>query len=77
MQIATLLMIGHALLSTNFNTLSGGSRISRWEGGADPRCRHFTVKTCAKMKELDPVGGAPAAPPRSANDPSDSLAELV
>ena len=42
---------------------SGGSRISRW-GGADPlggganlRCIHFSAKTYAKTKEIDPVGG--------------------
>ena len=38
---------------------SGGSRISRWVGGAaNFRCRHFSVKTYAKTKELDPVGSA-------------------
>ena len=36
------------------------------EGDADLRCVRFSAKTCAKMKELDPVGGA-AAPPGSAN----------
>ena len=41
--------------------ISGGSRISRW-GGADPlgganlRCVHFSLKTYAKTKEMDPVG---------------------
>ena len=37
---------------------SGGSRISRWRGGggADLRHGHFSVKTFAKAKELDPVG---------------------
>ena len=49
---------------------SGGSRISRW-GGADPlgganlRHVHFSAKTYAKTKEIDPVGEAHAgdAPP--------------
>ena len=43
---------------------SGGSRIFRW-GGADPLGGRRPVKTYAKMKELDPVGGghAPAAAP--------------
>ena len=38
-------------------------------GGANLRCLHFSAKTYAKMKEIDPVGGggAPVAPPRSAN----------
>ena len=38
-------------------------------GGADLRCVHFSVKTYAKTKEIDPVGGARAgsAPPGSAN----------
>ena len=35
---------------------SGGSRISR-RGGVDLRCRHFSPKMCAKMKELGPIGG--------------------
>ena len=26
-------------------------------GGADLQCIRFSAKTCAKMKELDPVGG--------------------
>ena len=26
-------------------------------GGTDLRCGHFSVKTCVKTKELDPVGG--------------------
>ena len=38
-------------------------------GGTDLRCRHFSVKTYAKTKELDPVGGhVLAAPPGSANE---------
>ena len=48
----------------------GGGAPSRW-GGAPIWHRHFLAKTCAKMKELDPVGGggsAPVAPPGSAND---------
>ena len=39
-------------------------------GGADLRHVCFSVKTNAKTKELDPVGGwghAPVAPPGSAN----------
>ena len=33
-------------------------------GGANLRCVHFSAKTYAKMKEIDPVGGrAQAAPP--------------
>ena len=39
---------------------SGGSRISHWGGGTNFRCRHFLVKTYAKMKELDPIGGGGA-----------------
>ena len=51
---------------------SGGSRISRWEGaptdwgGTNLQRVHFSAKTYAKTKEIDPVGGgggAPAAPP--------------
>ena len=50
--------------------ISGGSRISRW-GGADPlggganlQCIHFSAKTYAKTKEMDPVGGGrPLDPP--------------
>ena len=37
------------------------------EGGIDLQHGCFSAKTYAKMKELDPVGGAPAAPPGSAN----------
>ena len=50
--------------------IRGGSRISRWGGGgADLQCGHFSTKTYAKTKELDPVGGRVlAAPPASAND---------
>ena len=41
---------------------------SRW-GGANLQHGHFLAKMYAKTKELDPIGGgAPAAPPRSAND---------
>ena len=38
-------------------------------GGGYAELRHqcFSVETYAKTKELDPVGGAPAAPPGSAN----------
>ena len=56
---------------------SGGSRISclgghcpvGGGGGANLRHVHFLAKMYAKMKEIDPVGGggAPAAPPGSAN----------
>ena len=28
-------------------------------GGTDLRCGHFSAETCAKMKELGPVGGTP------------------
>ena len=56
------------------NTSSGGSRISRWGaptrwGGVNLQCIHFSAKTYAKMKEIDPVGGgggaggAPLDPP--------------
>ena len=34
----------------------GGGVDSFWEGFG-LRCRHFSVKMCAKMKELGPVGG--------------------
>ena len=53
---------------------SGGSRIFRWGGGdADLRRVHFSAKTYAKMKEMDPVGvggGARAGstPPGSTTD---------
>ena len=52
---------------------SGGSRISHWGapthwGGANLRHVHFLAKMYAKIKEIDPVGGACAmAPPGSAN----------
>ena len=38
-------------------------------GGANLRCVHFSAKTYAKMKEMDPVGGGHAlvVPPGSAN----------
>ena len=61
------------VLHHKMSQTSGGSRISRWGGGADPlgganlRCVHFLVKTYAKTKEMDPVGGrtggAPPDPP--------------
>ena len=49
-------------------TFSGGSRISRWGGadllgGANLRHVHFLAKTCAKMKEIDPVGGGAGGAP--------------
>ena len=47
-----------------------GGVLSR-RGGIDLRRGCFLVKTYAKMKELDPVGGAHAGsapPPGSAND---------
>ena len=59
--------------TTNSFAISGRSRISHWGGcrpvgGTDPPCIHFLAKTCAKMKEMDPVGGHMlAAPPGSAN----------
>ena len=38
-------------------------------GGTDLQHVHFSVKTYAKMKGLDPIGGCMlAAPPGSAND---------
>ena len=44
-----------------------GGVLTHW-GGANLQHIHFSVKTCAKMKEMDPVGGrAPVAPPGSAN----------
>ena len=42
---------------------SGRSRISRWGGGADLRCRCFLVKKYAKTRELGPVGGVHRARP--------------
>ena len=41
-----------------------GGAWTRW-GGMDLRCRHFSVKMYAKMKELGPIGGGvrPARPP--------------
>ena len=44
-------------------------------GGADLRCIHFSAKTYAKMKEMDPVeGGArrqrPLDPPMNVLSPS-------
>ena len=35
----------------------GGGTLSHW-GAADLQCGCFSTKTYAKMKELDPVGGA-------------------
>ena len=57
-------------------TCSGGSRISHWGstdplgGGTNLQCIHFSAKTYAKTKEMDPFGGAHAggAPPGSTND---------
>ena len=47
-----------------------GGAPTHW-GGANLRHVHFSVKTYAKTKEIDPVGGgggrAPAAPPGSAS----------
>ena len=49
---------------------SGRSRIShwggltRWGGGTNLQCIHFSAKTYAKTKEIDPVGGrVPRRPP--------------
>ena len=50
-------MYGLDFLTINIS--SGGSRISRW-GGDDFQRGWFSVKTYAKTKELDPVGGAHA-----------------
>ena len=41
---------------------------SHWRG-ADLQCGCFSVKTYAKMKELDPVGGGGQAPVASPLDP--------
>ena len=52
-----------------------GGALTRW-GDANLRCIHFSVKTYAITKEIDPVGGhMPAAPPPpgSANDFARSL----
>ena len=43
-----------------------GGAPTHW-GGANLQCVHFLAKMYAKTKEIDPVGGAPAAPPESAN----------
>ena len=44
----------------------GGADLLGW--GTDLQCVHFSAKTYAKMKEMDPVGGgAMVAPPGSAN----------
>ena len=62
---------------------SGGSRISRWGGadplgGADLQCVCFLAKTSAKMKELDPVGGAHRrCPPGAANGLVDYVVNYV
>ena len=40
--------------------VGGGGALTRW-GGANLRCVHFLVKTYAKMKEIDPVGGGGGA----------------
>ena len=37
-----------------------GADLLRGGGGADLRCRHFSVETYVKMKELGPVGGGGA-----------------
>ena len=53
--------------------VSGRSRISHWGaltrwGGTNLQRIHFSAKTYAKTKEIDPVvGRAPAVPPGSAN----------
>ena len=52
-ELVVHLLISHQTISIH----SGGSRISRW-GGANLRRVHFSAKTYAKMKEIDPVGGA-------------------
>ena len=39
-------------------SVGGGGR--RPVGGANLRCIHFSVKTYAKMKEIDPAGGGGA-----------------
>ena len=39
-----------------------GGAPTRW-GGANLQRIHFSAKTYAKMKEIDPVGGACAAAP--------------
>ena len=54
-----------------------GGAPTHW-GGADLQYVHFSAKTYAKTKEIDPVGGrAPAAPPGSANGHLASIASSV
>ena len=61
---AVLITEHHAVADLGFPV---GGAPSRW-GGADLQRGHFLVKTYAKTKVWDPVGGgAPAAPPGSAN----------
>ena len=57
--------------------VGGGGAPTRW-GGANLQHIHFSVKTYAKTKEIDPVGGgAPAAPPGSANADGDILMGIL
>ena len=54
-----------AVVDPGFPVGGGGADLL---GGTNLRCVHFSTKTYAKTKEIDPVGGsAPAAPPGSAN----------
>ena len=43
--------------------LGGGRQPVGGGGGANLQCVHFSAKMYAKMKEIDPVGGARAAAP--------------
>ena len=47
----------------------GGGALTHWGGGTNLQCIHFSVKTYAKTKEMDPVGGGGRwrRPPGSAN----------
>ena len=48
--------------------VGGGGAPTRW-GGCNLRHIHFSTKTYAKTKEMDPFGGARRRrPPGSAND---------
>ena len=56
--------------------ISGGSRISRW-GGANLWHIHFSAKTYAKTKEIDPGEGRRRRPPGSANALNISVLEVT
>ena len=64
-----LILFGSSVADPGFPFGWGGGKRQAVAGGADLRHGHFSAKIYAKTKELDPVGGgAPVAPPRSAND---------